>query len=89
MDYTPAQRFFIDLVDEAKAFIGDNELDFTIEFADFQCQILPEEKLSLRYIHPVVAKYDERKLCVLDKWLQAAIEDVRPHPYEAMLTIIL
>lgn len=24
MDYTPAQRFFIELVDEVKAFIGAN-----------------------------------------------------------------
>lgn len=77
MTLSDAQQLFVDFVNEAKSLIGV-EFRLSVEFSDYPCRMIPNEKKSMEYFPPMFPKYDEGILCVLDKWIREAIADCLP-----------
>ncbi len=53
MAYSPEQQFFLDLVNEAKTFIG-SDFPMNISFTDFPHTIRPGDLKATRYYPPVI-----------------------------------
>lgn len=77
MAYSPEQQFFLDLVNEAKTFIG-SDFPLNISFTNFPHTILPGDLKATRYYPPVIPDYDNGILYVLDNWLHDCVKDYLP-----------
>ena len=78
MTHSVEQKLFIDLFDEALAFVGYKGRTIDIIFDIFECQMFPSDKKSKSFYHPVRPDYTDHRLIVHKEWIEAVVSDRLP-----------